>query len=72
MAKKGKLRHAQALKEVLDKLNFERTDFSRSGENDLPNSEKEVDAFIKKRISLWLSSWIKPDIAEAIEFLERN
>jgi hypothetical protein len=72
MAKKGKKRHAEALRGVLDTLTLRSCDFTQHGANDLPITEADVNDFIKSRIRNWLESWVKPNIQEAIDFLERD
>lgn len=59
------------LREVLQAAQMERAEFSRIIPNDsLPQSEKEVTAFIKERTRIYRESWIINPLKEVIDVIE--
>jgi hypothetical protein len=65
----GKRRSVTSLiDEALRVLTMETADFSNinlSTHDPLPKSEKEVDAFIRRRLENWLRSWVIPPLQQA-------
>lgn len=58
------------LKDIERTARLKTANFSGGGRVPYPTNEKEVDAFIKDRIGLWVATWIEYPIKSIIDSIE--